>query len=107
MAADGWIRVADLAEIPPEGLYRFEVGSSVRVLARSGDDVYALAGICSHAHAELCEGEIEGGTLWCPLHSAGFDVKTGDVTSPPAEHPIDTYEVKLRDGAVFVARDPR
>jgi 3-phenylpropionate/trans-cinnamate dioxygenase ferredoxin subunit/naphthalene 1,2-dioxygenase system ferredoxin subunit len=38
----------------------------------------------------------------CPLHGAQFDVITGKAMSAPADGDIETYEVTVADGRVFV-----
>lgn len=105
MSADGFVYVTNVKSVPPGGLYRFELDGTVRILVRADDAFYALSGICTHEEAELCEGEIEGRTLWCPLHSAGYDVFTGEVTSAPAETPLAAYQVEVRDGAIYVSKE--
>jgi nitrite reductase/ring-hydroxylating ferredoxin subunit len=77
-----------------------------RVLVRVGGEIYALAGVCPHQGADLSEGIVENGILWCPVHSSGFDCRTGAVTHPPAPGPIRTYRVRVEDGAVLVSVSP-
>jgi nitrite reductase/ring-hydroxylating ferredoxin subunit len=105
LSADGFVYVTSTESVPPGGFYRFELDGTVRILVRAENAFYALGGICTHEYAELCDGEIEGRTLWCPLHSAGYDVPTGQVTSPPAETPLAAYQVEVRAGAIYVSKE--
>ncbi|HLM77055.1 MAG TPA: Rieske 2Fe-2S domain-containing protein [Rubrobacteraceae bacterium] len=43
----------------------------------------------------------------CPLHGAKFDVKTGAAKSLPAVKAVPTHEVKVEDGIVYVALNPK
>jgi 3-phenylpropionate/trans-cinnamate dioxygenase ferredoxin subunit len=43
----------------------------------------------------------------CPLHGAKFDVKTGAAKSLPAVKPVPKHEVKVEDGYVYVALNPK
>ena len=43
----------------------------------------------------------------CPLHGAKFDVKTGAAKSLPAVKPVPKHEVKVENGNVYVALNPK
>lgn len=75
------------------------------VICRVGDEFYALEDRCSHDDEELGSGELEGCELICPRHQARFDIRDGTVTAPPAIYPIETYEVTVRAGKVYVSID--
>lgn len=107
-AGDGdYVPVRPLAEIPEAQIVRFEVDGEPRLLVRFGDRVYAVYGICTHEEAELAEGDLEDGVIYCPLHGSGFELATGRVTSLPATRPLPVYDVVVRDGMVYVSRQPR
>lgn len=104
---EGYVEVMSADEVEEELIYPFAVDDEDRVLTRVEGEICALEGICTHEYAELAEGEVEDGTIWCPLHGSGFDVHTGAVTNLPATVPLKTYDVKVIDGAVYVAREPK
>ena len=66
-------------------------------LARVGDEVFAVSNICTHAYAELSDGEIKDFTIECWLHGADFDLRTGVALTLPATEPLETFRVE-RDG---------
>lgn len=37
---------------------------------------------------------------------SGFDVRTGEVTSPPATEPVPVYDVRVESGKVLVSTRP-
>lgn len=95
------------AEMVEEGeMYPFDLDDEQLMLARVEGEIRALDGICTHEYAELWEGEIEDDTIWCPLHSSGFNVTTGEATNLPAVIPLPVYDVKIEDGMVYVSRQP-
>uniref|UniRef100_A0A7C5RTS8 Non-heme iron oxygenase ferredoxin subunit n=1 Tax=Thermomicrobium roseum TaxID=500 RepID=A0A7C5RTS8_THERO len=96
-----------LAEVPEATIVRFEVDGEPRILVRYGDRLYAVYGICTHEEAEMAEGDLEDGVLYCPLHGSGFELATGRVTALPATRPLPVYDVEVRDGMVYVSRQPR
>lgn len=105
--SDAYVPVRPLAEIPEAQIVRFEVDGEPRILVRYGERLYAVHGICTHEEAELAEGDLEDGVLYCPLHGSGFELATGRVTALPATKPLPVYDVVVRDGIVYVSRQPR
>lgn len=77
-------------------------GKETLVLARVNGTVYAVNGICSHAYAELVDGELEDHCLYCPLHFACFDIRDGSVVEGPADEPISVYHVVEQDGSIWI-----
>jgi 3-phenylpropionate/trans-cinnamate dioxygenase ferredoxin subunit len=88
------IKVNQLQESKP---VKFTLGSEDVCVARIGDEVFAVADICSHAEASLSEGDIEDYKIECWLHGAEFDLRSGEVLTPPAFEAIETFAV-VRDG---------
>lgn len=78
-----------------------------RVLVNVNGELFALSGVCPHEAADLSEGVVSDGTLWCPLHSSGFDCRTGAVIHPPARTPLKTYKVLMDRASVYVRVEPR
>lgn len=106
MVSDDLVRVARVVDLPVDSIHRYEVDGAARVLVRSSDGFAALDGVCTHEEAELSDGEVDGGVLWCPLHTSGFDLRTGRPVCPPAEVRLCRYDVFVEDGAVLVSRTP-
>ena len=83
--SDGWIKVALMDEIAEGATLQVEVGGNPVCLYNLGGTLYATQDVCTHAHASLAEGFIDGDCIECPLHQALFHIPTGKCTSPPAE----------------------
>ena len=71
-------------------------------LFRVGDALYATDNLCTHGHARLCEGFVEGHEIECPLHQGRFDLKSGEATGAPCTEPIKTYPIRIEAGRVQV-----
>ena len=69
-------------------------------VARVGDEVFAISDICSHAEANLSEGEYKGYVIECWLHGAEFDLRTGEAITLPAVAPVKTYKVSRDENVV-------
>jgi 3-phenylpropionate/trans-cinnamate dioxygenase ferredoxin component len=98
-----FVRVALLSDIPPGKLLGVEVNEKRICLANVDDEIYAFQDNCSHKDFPLSAGSIDDGKLECAWHGAKFDVRTGRPLSLPAIKPIKTYEVKVENGAIFIA----
>jgi len=77
---------------------RLEIDGVGVCVARVGDEVFAVADLCTHSDASLAEGELNGFKLECWLHGAEFDIRDGAALTPPATVPLETFAV-ARDGA--------
>src|SRR5699024_11160995 len=86
----------DLSEDDP---VEFTVEDKVILTTRVEGKVYAVDGICTHQYAKLAEGDTEGHLVYCNLHFACFDMRTGDALEGPTDTPLGTYEVKESGGS--------
>ncbi|MBB6119734.1 non-heme iron oxygenase ferredoxin subunit [Nocardiopsis algeriensis] len=104
----GWTKVAELDEIPENGVLGIETDDEVPIaLVRTEGEVFALRDECSHGAVRLSEGEVEDGTLECFLHGSCFDLRSGAPLNPPATQPVPTYDVKIDGDDVLVSLDEK
>jgi nitrite reductase/ring-hydroxylating ferredoxin subunit len=102
LAADG---IAD-ADLGDGTIVRGHDGETNVVMVRSGDEVMALGGSCTHYGGPLADGLFDGTGIRCPWHHACFDARTGLPLRPPALDPVAIYDVQQRDGRWY-ATSPR
>jgi nitrite reductase/ring-hydroxylating ferredoxin subunit len=74
------------------------------LLVRSAEDggVVALEALCPHAGGDLCQGQITGGTITCPLHGAQFEVASGALRRGPAEIGLAAAAAQIAGGWIVV-----
>ena len=90
-------------EIPDGGCKIVEVGERLRVAVfRVGERCAAINNRCPHRGASLGEGEFDGTTVKCPLHSFRVDVWKGKGN---AGKPVQTFPVTVHDDEVSVIVD--
>ena len=97
-----WLPVAARADVPEGDVIAVTVGDHDIALYGVEGGVYATANICTHGHARLCEGFLEGNEIECPLHQGRFDVTTGKAVLEPVTEDIRTFPVKIEDGQVLL-----
>jgi len=85
------------SDLVPGKPVKVTLGNKDVCVARVGDEVFAVADICTHSEASLSEGEISNLQIECWLHRAQFDLRTGEAVTPPATEALETFEVQ-RDG---------
>lgn len=75
---------------------------SVYVLTENGQDFSIMSNVCTHLGCRV-RWIPEQGEFFCPCHNGVF-AKDGSVVSGPPPRPLDQFEYKVEDGAIFVKR---
>jgi NADPH-dependent 2,4-dienoyl-CoA reductase/sulfur reductase-like enzyme/nitrite reductase/ring-hydroxylating ferredoxin subunit len=89
-------------DVPEGGTLVGHVDGEAVLLARRGDEWFAVGAVCTHYSGPLGEGLVVGETVRCPWHHACFSLRTGRVLRPPALNDIPCWTVERRDGRVLV-----
>ena len=90
-----FVSVAKVSDIPDQSAKCVEVNDRRICVVNLAGTFYAVDDTCTHAEASLCEGEVTGDEIMCPLHMATFNIRTGEVTGPPADEDLVTYAVQI------------
>ena len=98
----GFTRACALADVEEGTAIRVTIGTLPVAIVRTGDDVFAIHDVCSHANVALSEGEIDDQTIECWLHGSRFDLVTGRPTGLPATQPVPVYPVKIDGDDILV-----
>jgi len=100
--ASVWIDIGPADAVTETATLSAEVDGYYIVVARCGDQLFAVEDRCSHDGESLAGAEIEKCEIICPRHGARFDLRTGDALTPPAYEPIKTFNVREQDGRILV-----
>jgi nitrite reductase (NADH) small subunit/3-phenylpropionate/trans-cinnamate dioxygenase ferredoxin subunit len=98
-----FVKVASVDQIPPGEVLTVEVNGKEVCLANVDGTIYAIGNECTHQGGPLGEGVLMGDTVECPWHAGQFNVKSGQVVSPPPSDPVPTYQVQVDGNDVKVA----
>ena len=101
-----WTQVAPADEIAAGEVRVVEVDGVMVAVYNLDGDFIAIEDVCPHDGAEIASGCLKNGVLECPRHGATFDLRSGDVLTPPAYDPLEMMQVRVENGMVEV-RDPR
>ncbi len=96
------VKVADTTHLLPGKATAVEIEGNRIAVFNVGGTFYAIDDTCPHAGGPLSEGQVDGEKVVCPWHDAAFDLKTGDVLSPPAFEGVKSYKVVVEGDAVKV-----
>src|ERR1700720_4307066 len=89
-------------DLPDGHMLAGHVGEDAVLLARRGNEFFAIGATCSHYGGPLAEGLMVEDTVRCPWHHACFSLRTGEALHAPALSPVACWTVEHRDGKLFV-----
>jgi naphthalene 1,2-dioxygenase system ferredoxin subunit len=103
--AENWIDAAALDDVPQGDVIGVNVAGKDIALYEVEGEVFATDNICTHGHARMSDGFLEGREIECPLHQGKFDVCTGKALCAPLTENIKTYAVKIENMRVMLKLD--
>jgi ferredoxin-NADP reductase/nitrite reductase/ring-hydroxylating ferredoxin subunit len=102
--SEDFVKVADIKDIQPSHMKEVQVDSENICVVNIEGKYYAIGSICTHEGGPLADGTLEGYEVECPWHGSKFDVRTGEVTNPPASEPEPAYEVKVDGNNILIKK---
>ncbi|MGH8268735.1 MAG: Rieske (2Fe-2S) protein [Steroidobacteraceae bacterium] len=97
-----WFDVGNAADLADGRSLSVEVDGIPIVIARCGNDFYAVDDRCTHDGEALDGAEIESCQIICPRHGARFCLRTGEALTPPAYEPLRTYAAREENGRLVI-----
>ena len=98
---DGYVRTVVADEIPDSEGRVVTLGDERVAVFRNGTTISCISNVCRHQMGPLGEGRIIDGCITCPWHGFQYDPVTG-CAPPPFTDRLETYDVAIRDGFVWV-----
>lgn len=100
--SENWIDAAAVDAVPEGDVIGVNVAGKDIALYEVEGEIFATDNICTHGHARMSDGFLEGSEIECPLHQGKFDVCTGQALCAPLTENIRTYPVRIVDRRVML-----
>ena len=99
---ENFIKVASVSDIQDGDMISAEIEDGKVIIARLEGEFYAFDEECTHAGCGLSDGDLDGNVIQCPCHGAEFDIRTGEVVSPPAVESLQIYQVRIEGDDILI-----
>jgi nitrite reductase/ring-hydroxylating ferredoxin subunit len=96
------IELCRTSDVAPGAALRVEHEELVLAVFNVGGEFFVTDDACTHGPGSLSEGYIEDDVVECNFHNGQFNIKTGEVVSPPCMIPVNTYPTFVEDEKVFI-----
>ena len=90
------------SDVAPGSALKVEMGDLMLAVFNVDGEFFVTDDTCTHGPGSLSEGYIEDDVVECNFHNGQFNIRTGEVVSPPCMIPIKTYAVSLVDDRVTI-----
>jgi len=97
-----WIKLISVDDLPDDDVIAVNAGDAEIAVYHVDGEVFATDNVCTHGHARLCDGFLDGYEIECPLHQGKFDVRSGKAMCEPLTSDVRTFPIKIEDGHVLV-----
>ncbi|WP_395448927.1 non-heme iron oxygenase ferredoxin subunit [Aminobacter sp. UC22_36] len=96
------IRLCSTNDVDWDSAIRVEEGDLTLAVFNVNGAFYVTDDLCTHGPGSLSEGYLDGHTIECDFHNGAFDVRTGEVVTPPCMVPVRTYKVIVDGDQVLI-----
>jgi nitrite reductase/ring-hydroxylating ferredoxin subunit len=96
------LELCAIDDVPEGTALKIESDGLVLAVFNVEGTFYVMDDNCTHGPGSLSEGYIEGDVVECNFHNGQFNIRTGEVVSPPCMIPQRVYPVTIKDGKVVI-----
>jgi nitrite reductase/ring-hydroxylating ferredoxin subunit len=96
------IDLCSTADVTPGNALKVETGDLILSVFNVDGEFFVTDDTCTHGPGSLSEGYIDGDVVECNFHNGQFNIKTGEVVSPPCMIPVKTYRVVVENDRVMI-----
>jgi nitrite reductase/ring-hydroxylating ferredoxin subunit len=101
-AAAKRIELCSTADVAPGAALKVETEGLTLAVFNVNGEFFVTDDLCTHGPGSLSEGYIEDDVVECNFHNGQFDIRSGEVVSPPCMVPVKTYPAMVVDGKVTI-----
>jgi nitrite reductase/ring-hydroxylating ferredoxin subunit len=96
------IELCSSSDVAPGAALKVETQGLTLAVFNVAGAFYVTDDCCTHGPGSLSEGYIEDDVVECNFHNGQFNIRTGEVVSPPCMEPVRTYPATVVDGKVVI-----
>ena len=96
------IELCATADVPEGGVIKVETAGLTVAVFNLGNHFYVTDDNCTHGPGSLSEGCVEGDVIECDFHNGAFNIRTGEVVTPPCMISLRTFQTSVLEGKVFI-----
>ena len=97
------VKVCPISDIPENDMRCVSIVDRNVVVANTQEGIFVADEMCTHEDARLCDGNLNGTKIKCPLHGSRFELTTGKVLDDPAEDDLTIYPTTIVDDVIYIA----
>ncbi len=97
-----WIEVGSLERLAEQAILAIRVEGVDLILVRDADNIVACERACPHEQADLCQGRVAEGKLFCPRHFAWFDLSDGRISPGWPSRDLRCYPVRIENARIWI-----
>ena len=89
------------ADVPAGKAAKLTAGKVTAIVSQPQEGTYkAFSSTCTH---QGCQVNVQGGAkIVCPCHNSQFSLSDGAAQGGPAEKPLESYKVEVKNGRIWV-----
>ena len=96
------LELCPTADVPEGGVIKIEAAGLIFAVFNLGNQFYVTDDNCTHGPGSLSEGCVDGDIIECDFHNGAFNIRTGEVVTPPCMISLRTFHTIVVDGKVFI-----
>ena len=96
------LELCPTSAVPEGGVVKIEVADLTLAVFNLGNHFYVTDDACTHGPGSLSEGCVDGDIIECDFHNGAFNIRTGEVVTPPCMVPLRTFATTVVHGNVFI-----
>jgi nitrite reductase/ring-hydroxylating ferredoxin subunit len=96
------IDVCAVDDVKPDSVLRVEAAGLELAVYNVDNAFFVTDDHCTHGPGLLSDGYLDGHVIECDFHNGAFDIRTGEVVSPPCIVPLKTYRCFVENGRVLI-----
>jgi len=96
-----YYQAGSVHDLKPGKGRKIRINKKSIALFKYKNNIFAIQNRCPHQNADLADGYIKEGRVYCMLHQWAFDLNSGAYSFNPNVS-IQTFEVKIEDDMIYV-----